>query len=140
MSESFDRDEQIWSAAGPVQKFALALDDRDAERLSALFSADAHLITPDGEGHVGREAIHAHYREAMERVGATQHFLTNPVRTVERGIERSYWYALIVIEEPRGSDRHHLLTGRYEFRIRVAEKPEITELRLHVQGRWRLAR
>lgn len=132
-------DPEIWAAADPVARFTLALDARDARLVAGLFREDGVLSSPDGARHVGHEAILEHYSRAVERVGATRHFLTNGVRLAPAaGIERSHWYALIVIEDPRGSDRHNLLTGFYEFSVSV-ESGEIAELVLSVERSWRLS-
>lgn len=117
-------------------RYAVAVDDRDAAALSALFAPDAEFVQPPaltrGAGElvtVGAEAIAATVLGATERLHATHHAVHQVVVDAEgdRGTGRVYCLA------------HHLYPGRDGMRDN-AIAIRYRDAYVRIDGRWLIAR
>jgi hypothetical protein len=132
-----------WRDAEPVMRFVLALDDRDPDRAASLFAFNATVTTSTESAFSGRDAIREHYHEAMQGGDETRHILTNVSRVHSRdGVERSVWYALIIMENPSRHEECLLITAVYEFWVDLTKDLDgpITEMKLSVDDTFALVR
>ena len=108
-----------------VTAYATAVDTRDWPLFASLFTADAVWEYPlAGERHSGPAAILARIQPSIERLDATQHFVSNHVVAVEADTARHTCYFLA--QHLRDGGRF-LAAGRYEDELR------------RVDGAWRIA-
>lgn len=117
-------------------RYALAVDDRDAAALAALFTEDAEFVQPPaltrGAGEVvtaGRDAIVATVLGGTAHLHGTHHAVHQPVVDVDgdTAIGRVYCQA------------HHLYRGRDGMRDNVIAIRYRDNYR-RVDGRWLIAR
>lgn len=67
-----------WSAARDLQvRFARSVDERDWEAFEGCFAADVQAILPLTGAHSNRASLTAKIQNVVDRLDATQHFLTN---------------------------------------------------------------
>ena len=108
--------ESIESARNVTQQYARAIDSLDWELLTETFTEDANLISRSSS-HVGREAVLANYRRALEPPVDRKHFIINTsAEWMSRGevIVNSYF-----IYTYAGDETSILGWGNYTDRVRI---------------------
>jgi ketosteroid isomerase-like protein len=97
-----------------THRYCWALDARDWALLDQVFTEDAtaELLSPL---LVGRNAIRARIRRALDPLDATQHTVTNHMVTVrgDAASSRCYLHSQHVLHSVDGSP-HYVVAGRYE--------------------------
>ncbi len=109
-------------------RYALAVDDHDAEALAACFTRDAVFGFPNSGGSVGRDAVVAGFRERFDRFGPTLHVprfqvLTRLDPTTASGTVVGY-AELATIDDTvvtsfRYDDEYAVEDGRWRFASRL---------------------
>jgi|SRR6185437_318405 len=110
---------------GIIVAYATAVDTRDWALFASLFTPDAVWEYRAGrERRTGPDDILARVRPSIERLDATQHFVTNHVVTVTGGTATHTCYYLA--QHLRDGERF-LAAGRYADQLRRSD------------GGWRIA-
>jgi 3-phenylpropionate/cinnamic acid dioxygenase small subunit len=108
-----------WSSARNLQvRVAKAVDDQDWEELEGCFAADLKANLPNTGTHSDRASMIAKIRQVVERLDATQHFLSNHQIDRHEGGLRARCY-VVATHVRTTADREFLYTfgGCYEDRI-----------------------
>lgn len=115
-------------------RYATALDFRDWDLLATCFVPEARVTYVDTPELVGRDAVIAHCRTALERYAVTQHAITNPVVDLAPDRTSATARCYVRAEHVHAKDdrwQRWTLGGRYEDRLlRTDEGWRITERRL----------
>lgn len=107
-------------------RYALAVDDHDAEALGECFTVDGVFGFPNSAGAVGREAVVAAFRERFARYGATLHVPQTQV--LHRLDEMTASGTVVGYAELASGDDTVVTSFRYDDEYAVED------------GRWRFRR
>ena len=113
-------------------RYAFALDSKDWDALSAVFTADATAAL--GSELSGLDAIADRCKQALGRLDSSQHLVgTHQVSVAgDRATHRCYLHAQHVRRGAEGGP-HYIVAGRYEDALlRTANGWRITRRELHV--------
>jgi hypothetical protein len=108
--------ESIEAARNVTQQYARAIDSLDWALLTETFTDDANLISRSSS-HVGREAVIANYRRALEAPLDRKHFIINTsAEWMSRGevIVNSYFIYTFA-----GDETSVLGWGNYTDQVRI---------------------
>lgn len=105
-----------WSSAIDVQlRFASAVDGRDWEALERCFAEDVEAVLPLTGAHSDRSSMIARIAEVVDRLDATQHFLSN--HQIDRhgdGMQARCYVIATHVRTTVDRELHFTFGGRYD--------------------------